>query len=129
MSKQPNFISQQRHSQNHRSDALNNNRGTSGSNPTNALVHGNRGKQPNPSQREACVSPVIIGRGYQGFQLSRDTCLVTECELVKLAFDAFGVLLRKEASHDKIDQTQKKTIQKQLARLSQEEGGLLDLSR
>lgn len=31
------------------------------------------------------------------------TCLVTEGELVKLAYDAFGVLLRKEASHDEID--------------------------
>lgn len=51
MSKQPNSISQQRHPQNYRSDALNNNRGTSGSNPTNAHIHGNRGKQLNPSQR------------------------------------------------------------------------------
>ncbi|MEE4675465.1 hypothetical protein [Pseudomonas viridiflava] len=37
--------------QNHRSDSLNNNRGTSGTNPTNAQVHGNRGKQLNPNQR------------------------------------------------------------------------------
>ncbi|ENY78047.1 hypothetical protein C206_08679 [Pseudomonas putida TRO1] len=47
--------------------------------------------------------PIIIGREYQGFQMSIYTCLVTEGELVKLAYDAFGVLLRKEASHDEID--------------------------
>lgn len=35
---------------NHRADALNNNRGTSGTNVTNAMVHGNRGKQLNPNQ-------------------------------------------------------------------------------
>lgn len=42
---------QQRQQQNDRSDALNNNRGSSGANPTNAHVHGNRGKQLNPNQR------------------------------------------------------------------------------
>lgn len=51
MSKRPNSISQQRQQQNHRSDALNSNRGTSGTNLTNAHVHGNRGKQLNPNQR------------------------------------------------------------------------------
>ncbi|GKQ68422.1 hypothetical protein KAM344_35870 [Aeromonas caviae] len=51
MSKQPNVTSPQRQQQNHRSDALNSNRGTSGTNPTNAHVHGNRGKQLNPNQR------------------------------------------------------------------------------
>lgn len=51
MSKQPNSISQQRHQQNHKSDAVNNNRSTSDTNPTTAHVHGNRGKQLNPSQR------------------------------------------------------------------------------
>lgn len=35
---------------NHRSDALNKNGGTSGTNSTNAKVHGNRGKQLNPNQ-------------------------------------------------------------------------------
>jgi hypothetical protein len=40
-----------RQQHNNRSDALNNNRGTSGTNPTNAHVHGNRGKQLNPNQR------------------------------------------------------------------------------
>ncbi|MBT0727613.1 hypothetical protein [Rosenbergiella australiborealis] len=35
---------------NHRADALNNNKGTSGTNPANAKVHGNRGKQLNPNQ-------------------------------------------------------------------------------
>ncbi|WP_426619491.1 hypothetical protein ACP3TY_06100 [Pseudomonas rustica] len=54
-----------------------------------------------------------------------DTCFATQGELAKLAYDAFGVLPRKEASHDDIDETQKKAIQKQLARLAKEEGGLL----
>ena len=35
-----------------RSDALNKNRGTSGTNPTNAKVHGNRGKQLNPNRKK-----------------------------------------------------------------------------
>jgi hypothetical protein len=47
--------------------------------------------------------PIIIGREYQGFQMSRDTCLSIDGELVKLAYDAFCVLPRKEASHDEID--------------------------
>ncbi len=57
--------------------------------------------------------------------MNRDTCFATQGELVKLAYDAFGVLPRKEASHDDIDETQKKAIQKQLVRLAKEEGGLL----
>lgn len=36
---------------NDKANALNNNRGTSGSNPTNAQVHGNRGKQLNPNNK------------------------------------------------------------------------------
>lgn len=51
MSKQHTSTSQQRQKQNDRANALNNNRGTSGTNPTNAHVHGNRGKQLNPNQR------------------------------------------------------------------------------
>ncbi|WP_171045909.1 hypothetical protein [Pseudomonas edaphica] len=51
MNKQPASSNSQRHQQNNRADALNNNRGTSGSNPTNADVHGNRGKQLNPNRR------------------------------------------------------------------------------
>ncbi|WP_459621902.1 hypothetical protein [Burkholderia sp. 3C] len=35
----------------HRADALNPNKGTSGTNKTNAKVHGNRGKQLNPNQK------------------------------------------------------------------------------
>lgn len=35
----------------HRANALNKNRGTSGTNPTNAHVQGNRGKQLNPNQK------------------------------------------------------------------------------
>ncbi|GFM74221.1 hypothetical protein PSCICM_00400 [Pseudomonas cichorii] len=46
--KQP---SQKRQQDNQRSDALNSNRGTSGSNKTNSQVHGNRGKQLNPNQK------------------------------------------------------------------------------
>ncbi|WP_241300263.1 hypothetical protein [Burkholderia stabilis] len=37
--------------QDRRSDALNKNKGTTGTNPTNAKGHGNRGKQLNPNQR------------------------------------------------------------------------------
>lgn len=40
--------SSQRTQANHRSDTLNVNKGTSGSNITNSRVHGNRGKQLNP---------------------------------------------------------------------------------
>ena len=36
---------------NHRSDTLNQNKGTSGTNKVNAKVHGNRGKQMNPNQK------------------------------------------------------------------------------
>lgn len=35
----------------HRADALNKNRGTPGTNITNAKVHGNRGKQKNPNRK------------------------------------------------------------------------------
>lgn len=35
---------------NQRADALNSNKGTSGTNIVNAYVHGNRGKQLNPNQ-------------------------------------------------------------------------------
>ncbi|WP_236217299.1 hypothetical protein [Pseudomonas rhodesiae] len=51
MAKPPSPNSTQRQQQNDRSSALNNNRGTSGNNQTNAHVHGNRGKQLNPNQR------------------------------------------------------------------------------
>ena len=36
---------------NHRADALNKNKRTSGTNPTNAKLNGNRGKQLNPNQK------------------------------------------------------------------------------
>lgn len=36
---------------NDRADALNKNKGTTGTNLVNAKVHGNRGKQLNPNQR------------------------------------------------------------------------------
>lgn len=51
MSKPSASNNQQRQQQNDRSDALNNNPGSSGTNPTNAHVHGNRGKQLNPNHR------------------------------------------------------------------------------
>ena len=51
MSKPSSTSSTQRQQHNHRSDALNSNRGTSGNNRTNGQVHGNRGKQLNPNQK------------------------------------------------------------------------------
>lgn len=36
---------------NHKTDQSNSNKGTSGTNPANAHVHGNRGKQLNPNQK------------------------------------------------------------------------------
>ena len=44
--------SQTQQQANHRADALNPNRGTTGSNSVNAQVHGNRGKQLNPNQQK-----------------------------------------------------------------------------
>lgn len=46
----PAKVPQTQQQRNHRADALNNNKGTSGTNPVNAKVHGNRGKQLNPNQ-------------------------------------------------------------------------------
>lgn len=40
-----------RHQNNDRSNALNPNRGTNGTNHENGKVHGNRGKQLNPNNR------------------------------------------------------------------------------
>lgn len=57
--------------------------------------------------------------------MSRGVRFATQGELVKLAYDAFGVLPRKEATLDGLDETQKKAIQKQLERLAKEEGNLL----
>ncbi|KRW58566.1 hypothetical protein [Pseudomonas sp. TTU2014-080ASC] len=57
--------------------------------------------------------------------MSKDYCFATLGQLVKLAYDAFGVLPRKEACADDLDESQKKAIQKQLSRLAKEEGGLL----
>ncbi|WP_285374267.1 hypothetical protein [Pseudomonas sp. lyk4-TYG-107] len=51
MSKKPISSNPQRQQQNDHADALNKNRGTTGSNPTNAHTHGNRGKQLNPNKR------------------------------------------------------------------------------
>lgn len=51
-------------------------------------------------------------------------CFATQGELIKLAYDAFGVLPRKEAMDDNFDENAKKAIQKQLGRLAKEEGHL-----
>ena len=45
-------------------------------------------------------------------------------ELIKLAYDAFGVLPRKSADRESFDETKKKAIQKKLERLTKEEGRL-----
>lgn len=57
--------------------------------------------------------------------MSDDYRFATQGELIKLAYDAFGVLPRKHADRTELDETQKKTIQKQLARLAKEEGRLI----
>jgi hypothetical protein len=46
-----NMKTQTKQQANHRADALNNNKGTSGTNSTNAKANGNRGKQLNPNQK------------------------------------------------------------------------------
>lgn len=56
--------------------------------------------------------------------MSTRVCFATQGELVKLAYDAFGVLPRKEATHNDFDEKAKKAIQKQLGRLAKEEGHL-----
>ncbi|WP_394244992.1 hypothetical protein [Halopseudomonas laoshanensis] len=45
-------------------------------------------------------------------------------ELLKAIFDAFGILPRKEHPKDLFDEKEKKTLQKRLKRLANEEGGL-----
>lgn len=57
--------------------------------------------------------------------MSTRVCFATQGELIKLAYDAFGVLPRKEAAHDDFDENAKKAIQKQLGRLAKEEGHLV----
>jgi len=57
--------------------------------------------------------------------MSTRVCFATQGELIKLAYDAFGVLPRKEAIHDDFDENTKKAIQKQLGRLAKEEGHLV----
>jgi hypothetical protein len=49
----------------------------------------------------------------------------THGELLKHLYLAFGVLPRKEAGADDFDETDKKTLQKQLGRLASEEGHLI----
>lgn len=50
----------------------------------------------------------------------------THGETLKLLYEAFGVLPRKEARFEDFDETDKKTLQKQLARLASEEGNLVE---
>ena len=57
--------------------------------------------------------------------MSTKVCFATQGELIKLAYDAFGVLPRKKAAHDDFDEEAKKGIQKQLGRLAKEEGRLI----
>lgn len=50
----------------------------------------------------------------------------THGETLKLLYDAFGMLPRKKARFDDFDETDKKTLQKQLARLASEDGNLVE---
>lgn len=50
----------------------------------------------------------------------------THGETLKLLYDAFGVLPRKEAGSDGLDEKDKKTLQKQLTRLASEDGNLVE---
>lgn len=56
--------------------------------------------------------------------MNTKVCFANQGELIRLAFDAFGVLPRKEADRDDFDEAAKKSIQKQLHRLAKEEGHL-----
>lgn len=56
--------------------------------------------------------------------MNKTVGFATQGELVKLAYDAFGVLPRKEATQHDFDEKAKKAIQKQLGRLANEEGHL-----
>lgn len=50
----------------------------------------------------------------------------THGEVIKLLYDAFGLLPRKVAGIDEFDEKDKKTLQKQLLRLASEEGNLVE---
>lgn len=56
--------------------------------------------------------------------MSKKICFATQGELLKLAYDAFGVLPRKEAAKDDFDEKAKKAMQKTLGRLAEEKGHL-----
>lgn len=45
-------MSNQNKENNHKADQANRNKGTTGTNPVNAKVDGNRGKQKNPNQKK-----------------------------------------------------------------------------
>lgn len=56
--------------------------------------------------------------------MSTKICFATQGELVKLAYDAFGVLPRKESTDADFDEKAKKAMQKKLGRLAEEKGHL-----
>lgn len=66
--------------------------------------------------------------GDQGFDMSTKICFATQGELVKLAYDALGVLSRKEASDADFDEKAKKAMQKKLGKVAEEKGIYLDHS-
>ena len=56
--------------------------------------------------------------------MSTKICFANQGELIKLAYDAFGVLPRKEATDADFDEKAKKAVQKKLGRLAEEKGHL-----
>jgi hypothetical protein len=62
--------------------------------------------------------------GDQGFDMSTKICFANQGELIKLAYDAFGVLPRKEVTDADFDEKAKKAVQKKLGRLAEEKGHL-----
>ncbi|MGK9568507.1 hypothetical protein O6461_24755, partial [Salmonella enterica subsp. enterica] len=56
--------------------------------------------------------------------MNTNVCFATQGELLKFAYDAFGVLPRKNKVAGDFDDESKKKIQKQLERLVKEEGHL-----
>jgi len=56
--------------------------------------------------------------------MSTKICFATQGELVKLAYDAFGVLPRIESTDADFDEKAKKAMQKKLGRLAEEKGHL-----
>jgi hypothetical protein len=61
-----------------------------------------------------------------GVEMTTIVGFATHGETLKLIYEAFGVLPRKEARFDDFDEKDKKTLQKQLTRLASEEGNLVE---